>query len=231
MIRILSYNLLFGRRSKKIFPWIVKQRAADILCFQEFPEHKIKELLALLPKKKYSYAYSPSMHIFKKSYGLLTIFRADKLTVKKIVRINLGTNRTEKAILGTRIPRTGLLTLFSYRRKLFVLVNCHLVNIASNKLRYKQIQLILKALSAYHVPALIIGDFNIPSLIANKKLIVFMATQGFNMFEKHTATFRIVFIRFQMDYVFARKAVITSMTIDRKIRFSDHYPILTTVRL
>jgi endonuclease/exonuclease/phosphatase (EEP) superfamily protein YafD len=230
MLRIISYNLLFGRKSKKIFPWLVKQKA-DLFCLQEFPEIKIEELLTLFPKKTYSYAFSPSMRIFKKIYGVLTIFRLNRLTLKKTTIINLGVNKTEKAILRSHLPRTALLTQFIYKRKRFVLVNPHLVNIASNVLRYQQIGLILKKLQKYHVPAFIIGDFNIPGFITKNKLLAFMRVHNFTTLEKRTSTYRLMFFRYQMDYAFARMGKIQNIIIDRRIRFSDHYPVTVNISL
>jgi endonuclease/exonuclease/phosphatase (EEP) superfamily protein YafD len=222
MIRVISYNVLFGRRSKKIFPWLAKQTNVDIICLQEFPERKIEACMDMLPG--YKWVFAPSMRIFKKVYGELTLYRTDRVTLKNTHVIDLGPNRIEKAILRTHLPRTALLTEFVYKRKRFILVNLQLVSLASNKLRYGQIQLILAAVKTYRIPICLIGDFNIPSLRAKNKLIAYMKLHRFTMPQKRTPTYRIAFIKYQLDYAFARNGKITTFEMER-IRFSDHYPV------
>ena len=91
MIRLLSYNVHFGRKSKKFFPWLSAQKTVDIMCLQEFPERKIDEFMSL--HKKYSYAFSPTMKIFKHMYGNLTMWNNKKLTLTHADRITLGKRR------------------------------------------------------------------------------------------------------------------------------------------
>jgi len=228
MIRILSYNVLFGRKWKKIFPWLARQSDRDIICLQEFPESKISELLSILTN--YSYSFAPSMRIFKKIYGELTLYRTDRLTCKKTKIITLGQSRVERTLLLTKLPRTALLTEFAYKRARFVLVNPQLVSLASNTLRYRQVDLILAALKPYTIPSFIIGDFNIPSVVANNKLNVFMKANTFISHDTHMHTYRLGPIRYQTDYAFARSGKIEEMKIE-KVRFSDHYPIHITAKI
>lgn len=226
MLHILSYNVHFGRKSKKLFPWLARQTDAEVICLQEFPERKIMELTDVLPG--YTWAFAPSMRIFKKIYGQLTLYRTSRVILKKSKIIDLGTNRVEKALLRTRLPRTALLTELIYKKKRFVLVNPQLVSLAANKLRYGQIEIILKSLTMYRIPAFIIGDFNIPSLRAKNKLMAYMEKHNFMTDEKKLRTYRLTFMRWQLDYAFARRGKIKEVNVE-KIRFSDHYPVRVTV--
>lgn len=223
MIRVLSYNVMFGRKSRHIFPWLSRQNH-DIICLQEFPERKIDELVFLLPENRYSYAFAPSMKIFKKIYGELTLYRKNTLTLKKQTTIILGTNRVEKTFLLTKLPRTALLTEFRYRKKRFVLVNPQLVSLSSNTLRYAQVEKILDAVQNIKVPTFLIGDFNIPSLRAKNTLLRYMQVKGFSSYEDRFRTYRLTFMRWQLDYAFARNGKIQKITVER-VKFSDHYPI------
>ena len=194
------------------------------MCLQEFPEQKIEAFLALLPAKKYSYAYAPSMHIFKKTYGQLTLYRTRTLICKKTKIIPLGTNRIEQAILRTKLPRTALITELVYKRKRLIIANPQLISLASNKLRYLQVTYILDALKSYTCPTFIIGDFNIPSLIVNKKLFSFMKTHGFTSEEVYKRTCRFGPLWYQVDYAFARRGLVKNFNIER-VNFSDHHPV------
>lgn len=230
MIRVLSYNVLLGLRSKKMFPWLARQTRADVVCLQEFPEKKINELISALPHGRFRYKFAPSLRMLTNIFGELTLYRTDRLKLTKSKIIDLGANRVERTFLLTKLPRTALLTEFVSKTGRFVLVTPQLVSLASNKLRYRQIDLILHALKNYKIPTFIIGDFNIPSLIANKKLTMHMATHGFTTLTKYMTTYRLSFIRYQLDYAFARKGNIEEIKVER-VRFSDHYPIFVRLGL
>ncbi len=227
-LSVLSYNVHFGRRSKKFIPWLTRQTDADVMCLQEFPEKKIEEFLALLPKNKYAFAYAPSMSIFKKVYGELTLLRKHILSIQTTKIIPLGTNRMEKAVLRTQLQRTALLTEMNYKGKRFVLVNPQLVSLASNHVRYGQVKIILKALQTYRIPTFIIGDFNIPSLKVNKKLFGFMKLHEYNSHETYKPTCRFGPLWYQVDYAFARRGLVKNFNIER-VNFSDHHPITVDI--
>lgn len=105
-----------------------------------------------------------------------------------------------------------------------MLVNPQLTSLSSNKLRYAQINLMLDAVKNLNSPTFIIGDFNIPSLRAKNTLMKFMGKNDFTSYEKRLRTYRLGFIKYQLDYAFARNGKIEEVNVER-VKFSDHYPV------
>jgi endonuclease/exonuclease/phosphatase family metal-dependent hydrolase len=85
-------------------------------------------------------------------------------------------------------------------------------------------------LAAHRHPLVVTGDFNIPSVLANKKLISYMDTFEFRTIIKRISTYRLAMVRYQLDYFFTKRCIINSLTAER-IHFSDHYPITAVIRL
>lgn len=223
-IRILSYNVLFGKRIDRIIDWANRLPDYDVLCFQEFPKPKIKECMELLSRRPYGYRYVPSFTFRKKLYGQLTMYRTDRLTLRTTKVVNLGTSAPERILMKTRIPRTCLITEFRYGKEAFTVANVHLVALAWNKLKYLQVGSVIASLAKRNGPAVLVGDFNISSIAGKKKLLRLMESSGYTYNKKRIATHRVAIFKHQFDYVFARGATIRTVTPYR-VPFSDHYPL------
>ena len=52
----------------------------------------------------------------------------------------------------------------------------------------------------------------------------FMETHGFTSHNERMRTFRLAFIKYQLDYAFARNGKIEEVNVER-VKFSDHYPV------
>jgi len=76
-------------------------------------------------------------------------------------------------------------------------------------------------------PIIVLGDFNYSSLSRRKKLIQFMANNGYlNAYKKHTH--RLFYLKHQLDYVFYKYCYIDRIDV-QKLPFSDHSYIKFTL--
>jgi endonuclease/exonuclease/phosphatase family metal-dependent hydrolase len=228
MLRLVTYNILFGRRLHKIIPWIGSLVAADIICLQEFPKIRLSEFLHAIPKGTYGHRFTQSFVRKKKTFGELTLFRQKKLRLLRARKLSLRIRPMEKEI--TSMARTCFLTTFSFGSKKITVANTHLPVLAVNRTRYKQIQLIADHLAACRHATVIAGDFNLHSIKMNKKLIAFMRGFGFHTTLKRLATHRVGIIKHQLDYVFGAHCKILNLEAPR-VKFSDHYPVIAEVLL
>ena len=142
----------------------------------------------------------------------------------------MGIHPMEKSLLRNPMEKSCLMTTFLVGTKMVTVANTHLVFLAANRSRYKQVHLIANNLSSCRHAAIITGDFNLHSVRINKKLIAFMRTYGFHTSPKRIATHHFGIIKHQLDYVFGAKCKILKLEAPR-VRFSDHYPVIANVRL
>lgn len=230
MLRIISYNVYFGKRLGKILSWLCQSRRADIICLQEYPQHEIASCVKILSDTPYHYRFAPSLKIRKRVYGQLTLFRTDKVQFVTSAIITMGTNRIEKTVLRNTISRNSLLTILGKKRKRFTVVNTHLMCLASNAIRYRQIQHIIDSIPKKTRRSIIVGDFNVSSILGRKKLFALMKNNLYKTVENRMATHQLLMIRHQLDYIFAKEFTVRDINVDH-VRFSDHYPITAVVRL
>jgi endonuclease/exonuclease/phosphatase family metal-dependent hydrolase len=229
MVRVLSYNIHFGRRLEEILDWLAGEPSPDLICFQEFPKHKISFCIRALAKSSYGYRFAPSLGSGKnKEYGVLTLFRKNILHPVSFRRVAIGGNILEKAWFKGNISRHTLVTVFRHRETTLVLVNIHLVSSAPNSHRYRQINTIIRALHQYPHPVVIAGDFNIPDIMGKRKLIRLMKNNLYQTDEKRMSTHRIAGIHTQVDYVFWKDCTVRTIRA-LKVRYSDHYPVRFTM--
>jgi endonuclease/exonuclease/phosphatase family metal-dependent hydrolase len=229
MLRVVTYNIHFGKRLTGIISWIKHQMTADIICLQEFPVTHLTAFYRSLPRN-WGHRFTESFIFRKKIYGIVTLFRRKKLRLLKTKTLLMGVHPMEKSLLRNPMEKSCLLTTFRTGTKTITIANTHLVFLAANRSRYKQIRMITDHLAAYRHPLVVTGDFNIPSVRANKKLISYMDTFGFHTTLKRISTYRIAIVKYQLDYFFTKRCIINSLTAER-IHFSDHYPITAVIRL
>ena len=229
MVSVLSYNIHFGRKLDAILRWLAGVPPLDIICFQEFPKHRIPVCIRALSMHKYGYRFAPSLGTKKnKVYGVLTLFRKEIIHPVSYRKVSHRVNILEKAWSKGGAARNSLITVFRRGRQKFVLVNIHLVCLAPNSHRYRQITTIIHALRRYSHPVVIIGDYNIPSITGRRKLIRLMKKGLYQTDRKKIATYRIAGIHTQNDYVFWRNCTVNPPR-PVKVRYSDHYPVRFTI--
>jgi endonuclease/exonuclease/phosphatase family metal-dependent hydrolase len=229
MLHLITYNILFGRRLQKIIPWIKDQKTADVICFQEFPKVKLLAFRQSL-SPEWGCQFTQTFLLFKKTYGLVTIYRKEKMHLEKTETFLMGVHPLEKSFLGNPLPKSCLFTTFRIGKKLCTVANTHLVFLAANRARYKQIRMIIDHGAKFHHPFIITGDFNIPSRYANNKLISYMKIFEFQTILKRLRSYRIAGFKWQLDYIFVKHCRLVSLELER-VKFSDHYPVIATVAL
>jgi endonuclease/exonuclease/phosphatase family metal-dependent hydrolase len=190
---------------------------------QEFPLAELEAFLHVI-KKTYDYRFSQAFILKEKQYGQLTLFNKKKLQLLDGKTITLGPSIWERT--KKRGERSSLITRFKYGEKEFLLANTHLICRALNNYRLIQLEKIiayLKKTSDASLPVLLVGDLNYSSLVRQKKLLQFMERHDFINAYK-TNTFKVLFFRYQLDYVFYKNCNITDISVS-PLQYSDHFPI------
>jgi endonuclease/exonuclease/phosphatase family metal-dependent hydrolase len=229
MLRVVTYNIHFGKRLIDIISWIDKQTDADIICLQEFPAVHRKTFYRSLPRR-WGHRYTQSFIFRKKTYAIVTLFRKKTLRMVKTKILLLGTHPMEKSLMRNPMEKSCLVTTFRSGAKTVTVVNTHLVFLAANRSRYKQIKMITDHLLSYRHPLIITGDFNIVSLRSKNTLMSYMKKLGFVSIAKRLSSYRLSILKYQLDYVFVQRCALASLAIE-KVRFSDHYPVIAQVTL
>ena len=229
MLRLISYNIHYGDHLSDIFPWIEQQKTTDIICFQEFPAAKRTDFYKQI-SGVWDHRYTNSFTSKKKIYGMLTLIRRDKITFIRSKILQMGSHPAERSVFKNTLERSCLITTLRVGQKTFTIANAHLVCLATNRARYKQIKMIISALSTTTHPTIITGDLNMHSIRPNKRLIARMNTSGFTTLVKRLVTHRLGIMRHQLDHVYGSGCTIVSLEAPR-VPFSDHYPVIAEVRL
>lgn len=226
MHSLLSYNILFGSRLNNIVGWINKQeKVFDLICFQEFPETDIQRINDILPNADYNHIYSPGIHIRGGSYGELTLYNTAKVKMNNFSIVNVGNGKLERKIFRVHGSRTALIGQFSINKKNLIVANAHLTLFSNNGTRLNQVDMILKAMSKYDSPSIILGDFNYSSIFNRKRLYEKMQKNKFsNALPKHK-THKLLIMKHQLDYIFYKQISINKVYVNQSINFSDHFPI------
>ncbi len=238
MLSVLSYNIRYGKKLKKIVDWLsLLPTSFDILCFQEFPLEKVGYLLGSLTKVSYKHSFASGFFRNNKPYGQLTVINTDKIQLRNSKAISLGESSfIERKIFKTKGERSALITTLLYQNKAFILVNTYLICFALNKARIRQINTITAALShdLLKTPTIILGDFNYSSL-RKKGLLEFMKRYQFQDGTGKLPTHKLLMftslLTHQIDYVFYKSCMVKNATVMKKIKYSDHYPLRFTLEL
>lgn len=235
MLRILSYNIEWGKKLDEAGEWLMTlSPKPDILCLQEIPNRNIAGFKKLLEEKGYSYKYAPSFTRKGITYGELTAYKKGEISLIFSQVVDLGSSFIGRLVSRHNSKWRSLLTVFKIGNKNFIIVNVHLLPQALNGKRRKQLEVAieaLKLLNFLNIPTLIVGDYNYSSLIGRGGLVRFMAKHGFTIGgKKRMVTHRKWRIKHQTDYVFSRNCEINRVR-SRKIKFSDHYPVFFELEL
>lgn len=230
MIRVLSYNIHFGKRLSRILSWLSGEFAkSDVICLQEYPQSKLTHLEQSLPPH-FRHLFAHAFTIGKSTYGQVTIYNSSVLDLKSSSTLELGISVLESAFNLNRRPRTALVTRFQSEGRDFVLAHTHLVCAARNKLRRKQLSLILDYVkSTDHTPTMILGDLNYTSVIKQGPLLRLMAQHDYKSAYR-AITHRMFFLKHQVDYAFYKYCSVDQVYIGEQ-RLSDHYPIHFAVHI
>lgn len=227
MIRVLSYNIRYGKKLSDILAWLQPQyKQYDVICLQEYPQSK-RHLLEKHFEPQYQYVFSHGFTTKKDSFGQVTLFDTSRLKTEHSTTVQLGSNVLEDAIHRHKGERTALITKLINGEGGLLLVNTHLACLAINRQRRNQLQLIvdhLHSINDHKTQAkIILGDFNYTSLMRQRSLVRFMTKNNFVSAYKES-THKLLFFKHQLDYAFYNNCKIHNVEVER-IRFSDHYPV------
>lgn len=218
MLKILSYNIHFGRKTKEVLTWLAQENF-DIMCLQEFPEKYLSLLKELFPLHNYEFVTSIR---WDKTYGQVTLFRKDNMQLLSSKKFLVSNNAIKRLLMGYGENRHALLTRFVYNKKQFCLINAHLTPIALNKRRILELERILKEI--VDEPVIILGDLNYTSLLPREKLFLFMESHSFEHATKGILTHKLLGVRQQLDYIFTRNIKLKNVMVLEKT-YSDHKPL------
>jgi len=203
------------------------------------PETELDELKNYFENRNYKSSYAPGFTWRGITYGELTVFNANILTLKSANIIALGGTgernlvfireslKFDVRVAKITIDKTALATSFQYRDQQFTLVNTHLCSDVHNRRKLTQLQVVLHAVGK-DKPTIILGDFNYPMGSGLEKL---MRGNGFVSALDRQNTFRFgPGVYWQNDYIFRRNCVVEETEV-KKIHHSDHYPVFFKVAL
>lgn len=236
-LKLLSYNILFGNKLKGIARWLKKTEAKngsfDILCFQEFPHEKINQFFNGREKNGLHFQFTPVIYRKKQTFGQLTIFNKKKLNLVKTIHLSLGSSRIESKVFQlfkSAAERKSLLTLFqTHDHQPLLVANTHLTCVSSNGHRRGQLTKILKEVDLV-ASALVLGDFNYTSFLPRYRLRRLMEKHWLEDVTRRLKTHRLFFIKHQLDYIFTKGVLTTSVTTE-EVPFSDHYPLMADLEV
>ncbi|HNQ31370.1 MAG TPA: endonuclease/exonuclease/phosphatase family protein [Candidatus Woesebacteria bacterium] len=227
MIRILSYNVRYGRKLSQILAWLQERYMQyDVICLQEYPQDKQKDIRGHFASH-YQHVFSHGFSTKKGSFGQVTLYDTIRLKTHGSRVLTLGKNAIEDIVHGIKGERTALITKLKNGEGSLSLINTHLACLAGNGARRKQLKMILDELKHDKAHAasgqVVVGDFNYTSLLRQRSLLSFMTDHHFiNAYKK--STHRLFFVKHQLDYAFYRQCAIRNVMVER-LKYSDHYPV------
>lgn len=227
MIRIISYNIEYGKRINEIYDWINSiQSSPDIICFQEFPIDELENLKEVKIFKKPGFAFVSGLKKKGVAHGQLTMFNSEKFNLINSIEIDLGLDHAEKFYKRFPTRRSALITVFNYKKELISLTNVHLSAAAFNSRRRDQVD---KVINYYptNCASIIAGDFNYTSLVWGNVLIEHMNEFKFKLAGEKMITNKYKgIISQQLDYIFY-KEIKHIKTEVFELPYSDHFPIIS----
>ncbi len=227
MIRILTYNVEFGKDLKSIYKWIESlDKIPDVICFQEFPEAEVKKLPRFKIFKNSRYFFAAGVSSKDIEFGELTIILSPKIKTLGESSIDFGPDKIESIYKRRVIKRSALINTLEFGKKEILISNVHLTPVSLNNKRRKQLLLVLDAVKNSH--AIILGDFNYSSIFGSSGLVDLMKRHDFvlaggrsitNLYKRK--------IPQQLDYVFYKGLKLKDIEVI-PLSYSDHYPVFAT---
>lgn len=233
--KVLSYNLNFGQAFLRL-PSLIEEHQPDLLVLQELDT--LDETITTIGIEGFELAdFSHSFGRRNSLYGVATYYRKDKFSVKKnhTIVLPFGIKEILDFIFKrTFQKRTVLKTHFETKDgKDLIVYNVHLSAYTSNNLRLKQIRKTFETLDTNGEAMIVLGDFNYP--YGRKRFEKEFKKYGMHeashtVLDTFKSNLRIFPFRLKLDYVLYKnmKNVLTHKVA---VRFSDHFPLLTSFEL
>ncbi len=225
MIRLISYNVEYGKKINEIYKWLnTFKKTPDIICFQEFPSSELGNLKEIKIFNNSGFSFATGLKKNGVAYGELTVFDAEKFNLIKSIEIDLGIDHVEKFYKRYPTRRSALVTVFKYNSTQLNLINVHLSAAALNSGRLNQVNTLVE--SAKNGKSIIAGDFNYSNLFPGNNLIKLMKDLKFKLAGENIITNKYKGrISQQLDYVFYKELKLKNLEVI-DLSYSDHYPLI-----
>jgi len=232
---LLTYNINFNQALAKL-PLLLDELKPDIVTLQEL--NTLDDSIAFVEKCGYTLAdFSHSMSRRNSLFGIATFYKKDTFTMNKSSTITLPFGAKEVIdfiIRRTFQKRTVLRTEFtSVKGQLLTIYNMQLSAYAGNGLRMRQLRKTLQTLGSLENPIIIVGDLNFP--VGRKAFEEEFHKYGFKeatykIFDTFRSNIRIFPFSLKLDYVLYKNMKQIS-TLKVPVRYSDHFPLLTSCEI
>ncbi len=232
-LTILTFNLEYNKGFPKLLR-VIQQYQPDIVALQEF--QMSDDAVAVLEEK--GYILAAHSEAFRRSVGIFsvaTFYKGKKVSLSESSTIYLPRGVWEVLELLWRgfSRRLVISTHFLVGGTPLSLFNVHLSPYSANSLRNKQLFKTLEKAYLANNPTIILGDFNYPY---NRSHLESLFTKyefkeaTNNILHTFYKTFRLLPIKFKLDYIFYRK--LENIQTKKINAFTtDHTPIIATFRI
>ena len=242
-IKIVSYNIRWRggedlRRLIELFKSDVEVGQASIIGLQEVDRNRKRtdnkntaRLIAEELGMHYAWAAPPSPQTKdkepKEEETGVAIFSPYPLAeVTRIVLPNEGPGRRRRVALGATVQiGSRQVRVYSVHAELRM----------SNERRLQQFQAVLDDLNAHHAKVervVVLGDFNtLTGKDVDATTDLFTKEKFSTPFKNSVSTWKTLFIELKLDWVWLRGFEVVSHGIDKKIGFSDHWPLWVNVAM
>lgn len=255
---VCTYNTLFNRAVDSIKPVVLKHKP-DILCLQEIKTEETT-LRTIEKWGFRLADFSNSFIKFGKVFGVATFYNPKKFRHLSSLSLHSGSNLTEiafqifQAILGYNKPKTFLKSDFKDKTsgKIVSICNVHLYVVGSNALRIKHIKEVVESAEVKgNRPLIMAGDFNYfpyqrrrlenvmrhyglkeatKNIFQTIKFTRDGLFENFNFFQRVSLKLaKKLLANLKIDYIFYRGLKL-NRTKRIEVRFSDHFPIVSSFR-
>jgi endonuclease/exonuclease/phosphatase family metal-dependent hydrolase len=219
MLRVVSYNIhggkdLFWRNRMVEMAETLSSLEADIIGLQEVHQNDRFGFQAqyLADRLKSDFAYAPALRIGQGAYGNALLTRLPLIYSSAQL---LPAKKEPRSLLQAAVKWQG-------KNANVWVTHCSL----DHKSRSTQLQFLSHAIAPHrHEPLILMGDFNIPSVHFTPLLQD--CAQAKN---RHLLPTLVPFPK-RVDFIFASAAWEVHKYERIDVRWSDHYPILVTLKL
>ncbi|HEX8847292.1 MAG TPA: endonuclease/exonuclease/phosphatase family protein [Pyrinomonadaceae bacterium] len=242
-IRIISYNIRWRggsdlRKLIELFRTDAEIGGAAILGLQEVDRNKKRtgnentaRLIAEELGMYYAWAAPPPPPAKDKKpqeeeTGVAILSAYPLADVTRIVLPNEGPGGRRRVALGATV-KIGELSVRVY--------SVHAELRMANKERLEQFKAVLDDLQTHHAKterAIVLGDFNtVTAKDVGETTELFTVAKFNTPFTNNLTTWKTFLLEFKLDYLWLRGLQATSHGIDKKVGFSDHWPLWVIVTL
>lgn len=246
-VRVVTFNAHHGSDPQaiaKLFKGNANLALADVVLLQEVEEHerdRVSRITRIARALKCQYKYVPARHL-RLTKGTHGIAMLSRLPLTGTAAINLPYYELP---LRHR-PRIALKAELQIGQKRCCVYNVHLDTTLNHLERVGQLKAVIDDIQIQHskTPIILAGDFNtiplfmlarsIPVFYSNqkKKLHNYLSRRGLSTTCQTAGyTLRSGLVRFQLDGIYTKNAVVTQCAVERAVKISDHFPLWADIKL